>query len=509
MAAAERSPANRPLLDLGLTARLVLALAASALLLALLLLAYVAPRTASALAVQGDALRSDNATALRELTHQQTQATHDVLIDLIDKGAQARQRTLRDLPLESLPDVAAIRRAVEDEDRARSDRQRQNVAVLAAEMQRRAERDIDARLRALADEQQRLVTTTTAELRTVHGSLVAAALLLSLGLLWFGLHRLVVRPARALRAASQRIAAGDLLAAVPPPTGGEIGQLTADFAQMQAELQRSRRALQAQSDDLEREVARKTEHLERALAELRSSHRQLAEAERFAALGTLAGGIAHEFQNVIGGIRGCTEELRVDETDTDRRETMDVILRAAERGSGIVQQLLRFARRSVDARVDLDPAQLAADALRLCETGARRQGVAVERQLTGGLTVHGDPIGLHQVLVNLMLNALQAMPDGGTLRVTVAAHDEQVALVVADTGTGIAAEHLPHLFEPFFTTRGADAQKPGTGLGLSVSYGIVQAHQGRIEVASTPGQGATFTVLLPRASAPSRPGNDR
>ena len=493
---------------LRLSGMLILALAASAAALTVVLMLYVAPRTARTLGEQGLQLREQNFTAMHELAHRQTATTSEVLVDLIEQGTRARRRTLRDLPLEALAgDVAAVRAEIEAEDAQRSARQQRNVEVLAAEMQRRAEADIEARFAVLQTEQQRLVDRTTADLRTTHIALVAAALLLSLGILWFGLDRLVVRPTRALRRATQRFAAGDLYAEAPPPTRGEIGDLTRDFAQMQAELQKSRTALQALNNTLEQEVARKTEHLERALAELQTSHRQLAATERLAALGTLAGGIAHEFQNVIGGMRGCTEELLVDERDPERQETMQVILRAAGRASGIVQQLLRFARRSVESRSDLDPATVVEDALRLCEPGARRQGVQVHRELTPGLIVHGDGGGLHQVVVNLMLNALQAMADGGTLCIAVQPRGREVAIVVADTGVGIAAEHLPHLFEPFFTTRGQDAVKPGTGLGLSVSYGIVTAHGGRIEVDSTVGVGTTFTVLLPRAGGALPPGN--
>ncbi|MCB9885659.1 MAG: HAMP domain-containing protein [Planctomycetes bacterium] len=493
--------AEPPRGGLRLSSMLVLALLTSAAALAAVLLLFVAPRTATTLGDQGRELRERNFAAMHELAHQQTQTTSKVLVDLIDQGTRARRRTLRDLPLEALGgDVAAIRREIEREDSERGARQQRNVEVLAAEMQRRAERDITARFAALQTEQQRLVDAATAQLRTTHITLVAAALLFSLVVLWFGLSRLVVRPTRALRRATQRVAAGDLDAEVPPPTGGEIGDLTRDFAQMQAELQKSRAALQGLNSTLEQEVARKTEHLQQALAELQSSHRQLAATERLAALGTLAGGIAHEFQNVIGGMRGCTEELLVEERDEERRETMQVILRAAERASGIVQQLLRFARRSIDSRADLDPALVVEDALRLCEPGARRQGVQVQRDLTPGLLVHGDSGGLHQVVVNLLLNALQAMPSGGELRIAVRARGEEVEIVVADTGSGIAAEHLPHVFEPFFTTRGQDAGKPGTGLGLSVTYGIVAAHHGRIDVASTVGAGTTFTVTLPAAT---------
>ncbi len=487
---------------LRLSSMLVLALLASTGALAAVLLLFVAPRTATTLGDQGQQLREQNFAAMHELAHQQTETTSKVLVDLIEQGTRARRRTLRDLPLEALGgDVAAIRAEIEREDSERSARQQRNVEVLAAEMQRRAERDIAARFAELQAEQRRLVDAATAQLRTTHIVLVAAALSFSLIVLWFGLNRLVVRPTRALRRATQRVATGDLDAEVPPPTGGEIGDLTRDFAQMQAELQKSRSALQALNSTLEQEVARKTQHLQQALAELQDSHQQLAATERLAALGTLAGGIAHEFQNVIGGMRGCTEELLVEERDEGRRETMQVILRAAARASGIVQQLLRFARRSVESRVDLDPAIVVEDALRLCEPGARRQGVSVQRDVTQGLCIHGDSGGLHQVVVNLLLNALQAMPAGGTLRIAVRARGDEVEIVVADTGSGIDPEHLPHVFEPFFTTRGQDAAKPGTGLGLSVSYGIVTAHDGRIDVSSTPGVGTTFTVRLPAAAS--------
>ncbi len=128
----------------------------------------------------------------------------------------------------------------------------------------------------------------------------------------------------------------------------------------------------------------------------------------------------------------------------------------------------------------------------------------MRRAFAPGLSVSGDADGLYQVVVNLVLNALQAMPKGGTLQLATAADGDGVRITVADTGTGIAPEHLPHVFEPFFTTRQAPdaAGRTGSGLGLSVSWGIVQAHGGRIAVASTPGAGATFTVWLP-ARAPA------
>jgi signal transduction histidine kinase len=490
-----------------LVLQLALVSAVLAAVLAALLLGYVAPRTASAFAGFGDDLLRSGATTMRELLQEQTDQNADVLVDLIRRTSSARERALQDLPLEALAgDVAAIRAAIASEDQARSERLRQNVVVLTDEVQRRAERAVATRLQALNQDHAMRAEAFAAELRTSHLWLVAIALLVLLVVLGLGVHHVVVAPARRLGQATRAVAAGDLAVAVPPPSADELGDLARDFARMVEQLRVARSTQQRLTDGLAHEVQKKTAHLERALQDLRSSHQQLAQAERLASLGTLSGGIAHEFHNVIGGIRGCAHELLADETDADRRETLGVIVRAAERGAGIVHQLLRFARRSVEQQADVDPALVLQDALRLCEPAARGQQVQVERQLAAGLCVRGDADALHQVAVNLLINALQAMPNGGTLRVTAAAAPGaqpgpgDVVLTIADTGIGIAADDLRHVFEPFFTTKtsAADPNRRGSGLGLSVSYGIVTAHGGTIAVQSTPGVGTTFTIRLPQ-----------
>ncbi|MCB9877231.1 MAG: HAMP domain-containing protein [Planctomycetes bacterium] len=462
------------------------------------LLLIVGPTTGHALAEFGSATLRESAATMREVSTSMTGQSSQVLIDLIAHNTTARERALADLPLETLGgDVAAIRAAVLREDAERSARQRRNVEVLAAEMQRRAERDMQRRLDELADVRAAREAGFVRDLNGGLLTLLAVTLMVLLLVLGLGLHRLVVRPAQRLRSATRRVADGEATVDLPPAPRGELGELTRDFAAMVGELDGSRRALQHLADNLEAEVARKSRALE-------SSHRQLAQAERLAALGTLAGGVAHEFHNVIGGIRGCADELSADEPDADRRETLAVITRAAERGVGIVRQLQRFAQQPVERRGRVDPAAIVTDALRLCEPAARRQQVHVERDLAAGLAVDGDADGLHQVFVNLLVNALQALPQGGTLTVRVhaaVAPDERVVVQVSDTGTGIPPEALPHVFEPFFTTRrdAADPAQRGSGLGLSVSYGIVASHGGRIEVESQTGRGTTFRVLLPRS----------
>ncbi|MBX3461648.1 MAG: HAMP domain-containing protein [Planctomycetes bacterium] len=501
MPAAEHPPAARPWSRLAL--RLAAAMGLLLIALGAVLNAFVVPRTAQAFADHGTELLQEGAAVMRDLARQRIAATRTVLIDLISHTATSRQAALRDLPVDlHQGDADGLRAAIETADRERAARQQHNTRVLADEMQRRATAQIDGRLHELAADQERRTAAFAADLRTTHVSLLVAALALALAVLGAGLHFLVVRPVSALRRATQRIAAGDLAIDAPPARNDEIGDLARDFERMATELRHSRAALQAMADGLEAEVQRQTGHLERALADLRASHDQLAQAERLAALGTLAGGIAHEFHNVIGGIRGCAEELREEEQDADRRETLAVITRAADRATGIVQQLLRFARHAVAPSAEVDLATVAADAVRLCEPAARRQGVRIERDLPAGALVHGDADALHQVFVNLCTNALQAMPEGGRLRLTLRADAGGARIEVADTGVGIAAADLPRVFEPFFTTRSGerDQARRGTGLGLSVSYGIVAAHGGRLEVTSVPGQGTTFVVWLPRRS---------
>lgn len=487
----------------GLTGRLVMALCLLLATLAAVMLLVIVPRTAAAFARHGEELLRDGSSVMRELAARQTADSATVLVDLIRHTAVARQRALRDLPLSlSGGNVDGIRAAIEAEDAARSTRQLANVEALAAEMTRRATAAIKDRLDALAVRQREQTATFADTLRRHHLVLVAAALGVLVVVLGFGVHALVVRPSLRLRAATQRVAGGDLEVSLPPPSRDELGDLARDFAGMVRQLRESRTELHRLAAGLEDDVKRQTAHLEQALADLQSTHRQLAAAERLASLGTLAGGIAHEFHNLIGGIRGCAVELAADETSSERRETLGVITRAADRATGIVQQLLRFARRSVEHVADVDAAAVVEDALRLCEPAARRQGVRVERDLPRQLVVHGSADGLHQVLVNLFTNALQAMPGGGTLRVGVAPGAAgQIDIVVSDTGSGIAPEHLPHVFEPFFTTKSGeqDPGRRGSGLGLSVSYGIVAAHGGHIRVASEPGAGARFTISLPRA----------
>jgi hypothetical protein len=233
--------------------------------------------------------------------------------------------------------------------------------------------------------------------------------------------------------------------------------------------------------------------------------RSARQAEKLASLGTLAAGLAHELNNPIGIISSRTE-LMLLEADSrslpeDLREDLRVLHRHAQRVSRIAHGLLSFARQSAGPPGSVDLNRLVEEILLLIENQFAKDGILVRPNLAPGLPpLSGDVNALQQVLMNLLTNARDALPGGGQIAVETSLAPEPpggVRLVVRDTGSGIAPEVLPRIFDPFYTTKAE-----GTGLGLAISYGIVRDHQGTIDVQSSPGQGTTFVLTFP-AGAPA------
>jgi signal transduction histidine kinase/ActR/RegA family two-component response regulator len=242
---------------------------------------------------------------------------------------------------------------------------------------------------------------------------------------------------------------------------------------------------------------------------------QLRQAQKMEAIGRLAGGVAHDFNNLLTAILGHTAlALRgVDEPDRLHRR-LDEIQRAAQRAAALTQRLLAFSRKQV-----LQPRVISLnEAVRDMESMLRRLiGEDIEmvvRLEAGPLTVHADPVQLQQVLMNLVVNARDAMPRGGRLTLETGTIDSDaprpadapegalVVLEVSDTGIGIDAETMKRIFEPFFTTK---PPGEGTGLGLATVYGIITQSGGHVAVDSEAGKGATFRILLPEAPQPAEP----
>jgi len=267
----------------------------------------------------------------------------------------------------------------------------------------------------------------------------------------------------------------------------EIGQLADEFDHMTTQLQETQQRLVAKHEENLR--------LERALRH----------SEKLAALGRLASYLAHEIGTPLYVIQGRAEQLLRRGSLTEKeRGFVTVILTQIERISGFLRQLLTLARRS---EVQLRPVSLNDIVRQVGETvcgQCNHSGVEIRLELAEGLPpILGDPDQLQQVFLNLSVNALQAA--GNTGRVTLKTRCVNTAtqfttgtveIAIADTGSGIPAEHLPNIFEPFFTTKDTAG---GTGLGLAISREIVLNHRGEIRVESSPGQGSRFIVSLPQA----------
>ncbi len=239
--------------------------------------------------------------------------------------------------------------------------------------------------------------------------------------------------------------------------------------------------------------------LTRREMELAGVRQQLGRSEKLAAIGTLAAGVAHEINNPIGVIKNKVEILRhrIDDGDPqdDLRRELDVIDRHTNRIGNVTQGLLTFAKEGPFSLRPVAVNALAREAAELVQAPFRSAQIELALALDPrDPQVMGSANHLLQVLINILLNARDASPPGSTVFVSTRRIDDRVALEIRDEGTGIPAELIPKIFDPFFTTKDVDK---GTGLGLAISHGIVERHEGEIEVASTVGEGTTFVVTLP------------
>jgi signal transduction histidine kinase len=284
------------------------------------------------------------------------------------------------------------------------------------------------------------------------------------------------------------------LVGAPRGRRDEIGALHAAFQHMADQLKDRHVRLETRVGLTEAEL-RKVE------ARLKGTLEAAARSERLAALGRLASGVAHEIRTPLTSLKlflqSVQEEIAV---SPDQSEDYRIAMRQVARIEATINHFLNFARPQAPVLVEIDFARLVDDALEVVQPRANQQEVEVERRIEPCLAkVRGDVRQLGEVLVNLFVNALEAMPDGGRLTIAVAAepHASWVRIDVADAGPGIPQEDLDRLFEPFYTTKAA-----GSGLGLAITSGIVDRHGGSIHVESRLGHGTTFSVRLPTADAP-------
>jgi two-component system NtrC family sensor kinase len=347
-------------------------------------------------------------------------------------------------------------------------------------------------------EAERLVS---AERRALFAVAVGAGLFL-VAAFWILLGRILVRRVGQLSETMRAVEGGTLTVAAPAPEegGDEIAYLARGFNRMLAQIRGFNEELQARIADATAELTRKNRALEELNELLVAARRDLTAQERLAALGQLAGTIAHELGNPLNAVSGHVQLLarRPDLGETARAQVQIV--------NGEVQRMTQIIRRFLDQtrgftpsaeRVQVEP--LVDEALDLTLGTEARAKIQVQREVDGGAAeVRTDPGLVRHLLTNLVANAVDAMPNGGRLEVQAHREGGDLVLRVADTGTGMPAEVKRRIFEPFFTTKGSGQ---GTGLGLAICKEIARALKGRIDVESEPGRGSIFTVRFPAETA--------
>jgi signal transduction histidine kinase len=304
-------------------------------------------------------------------------------------------------------------------------------------------------------------------------------------LIWFALRRQVLQPLAALTQGIQRLGRGQAGEPLAVHRQDELGRVATAFNQMASDLQEARARLLAEA--------------ERGL----EFEQELRRAETLAVAGRLTSALAHEVGTPLNIISGRAEFVaKTLPVEDPRRHDLEIIVGQIDRITRTIASLLDSVRPH---RPQLRPTpirEVVDGILPLLRHAARRQQVAVDATLDDALTVQADPGQLQQVLINLVLNAVDATPAGGTVTVEAkrAPMNERPGglLTVSDTGSGIAPEALPRIFEPFFTTKPTGR---GTGLGLAICRDIVLAHDGELSVQSESGRGTTFSVWLPSTEA--------
>jgi two-component system NtrC family sensor kinase len=319
--------------------------------------------------------------------------------------------------------------------------------------------------REMQDSQNRLL---------LFGVIALAAVSLMIYLL---VNRMVLRPLQKIVAATRKVAAGDLHYRIAMAQRDEIGILADSFNEMTNKLS--------------------------------EAQRQVYQSQKLAAVGQLAAGVAHEINNPLTGVLSYSSFLlKRAENKPEFKEDLEVIVRETKRCRGIVKGLLDFSRQSPPEKHASDINEIADRAIQIVQIQMDARHVELKKDLRADLPrIQADANQIQQVLVNLLLNAIDAIGEGGgTIELvtdfaavgsTPQAPSKRIEIRVSDTGCGISAANLEKIFDPFFSTKGAK----GTGLGLAVAWGIIEKHNGRIEVESEVGKGTTFRILLPMGEA--------
>jgi len=327
---------------------------------------------------------------------------------------------------------------------------------------------------------------------TGYSTLAVLVLLLVTGVF---VYHFVHKPVRALRDGTKRLGSGELGVQIPVNSDDELGALARSFNVMSKQILDAREEITAWTRTLEDRVYDKT-------AELQTAHEQMLQAEKLTSLGKLAAVVAHEINNPLSGILTYAKLLRrwvdrgeLEERAPEMRESLLLIESESKRCGDIVRSLLTFARVAPLNIAPVDMNAVIRQTVRLVDHKMKLGNITPHLELAEDLPpVRGDAAQLEQLILALVINAIEAMPHEGTLHLKTSTNGQSVVTIVEDDGIGIPADFVPHLFEPFQTTK---EEGKGVGLGLAISRTIVERHHGSINVVSEVGRGTTFTMTFP------------
>lgn len=306
-------------------------------------------------------------------------------------------------------------------------------------------------------------------------------------------YKIVTKPVNELAKGMEHVATGDLDYSAQIKSFDEIGTLASTFNSMLKDLKAAKDQRISWTKTLEAEIAKKTEAIQR-------THAGLMQTEKLASLGRMSAGVAHEITNPLTGV--ITQARLMKDSfpdDSPEAEGLNIIIEQAERCSGIVKNLQTFARATAPGKEEIDVNRIVQQTLAMVQNGEKFQHIKFNKNFAAGeLITQGVANQLQQICINMLINASDAMSEKGDITVATRKVLENgkpyVEIEFTDTGTGIKDEDMSKLFEPFFTTK---SDEHGTGLGLSVSHGIVKHLGGHINVSSTLGKGTSFFVRLP------------
>ncbi len=307
---------------------------------------------------------------------------------------------------------------------------------------------------------------------------------------------IVVRnPLRELKSGTEKIASGNLGYQIPVRSHDEAGELAQSFNDMSNRLQLAQAEITAWARTLEERVDEKTR-------ELKQAHQSMLHVERMATIGKMAAVVAHEINNPLSGIltysrlvkRWIEKNTQPSTKQDEMRGSLDLIASESKRCGELVKNLLSFSRVSPMNLAWCDLNQVTDRCVRLVQHKLEIGGIQLNLDLAPELPpAHCDPAQIEQVVLAMVINAIDAMPQEGDLWISTRANGDSMELVIRDDGVGIPEEHLPHIFEPFYTSK----ESGGSGLGLAISQNIVERHGGHIELKSVVGEGTTFKIVLP------------